>query len=323
MTHKAIGFGLLAAALAAAAGNAIGQSYPIKPIRFIVPYAPGGPTDLLARILGQKLTEAWGQPVVVENRAGANGNIGAEAVARSAADGYTLFLGNTSILTINPHLYKKLSYDATRDFAPVSLVVAAPLVLVVHPSLPAHNVRQLIALAKSRPGQMNFASAGSAGIAHLAGELFKSMAGVDLVHIPYKGAGPAMIDVMGGQVALTFTSTVSTLQHVKAGKLRGLGVTSRKRSPMLPDIPAIAETVAGYEVNPWYGVLVPARTPAEIVGRLSAEISRIGKLPDVRDRLTADGGEVIAGTPAQFSEVIKSDFDKWAKVTRASGVRLD
>lgn len=310
------------ALLAAVARSAYPQAYPTRPIRFIVPYAPGGPTDILARLLAQRMSESWGQAVLVENRAGANGNIAAEFVARSAADGHTLLLGNTSIFTINPHVYKKLGYDPIKDFLPVSLVVAAPLVLVVHPSLPAPDLKALIALARAKPDQLAFSSSGYGGISHMAGELFKLSTKTAMTHVPYKGAGPAAAAVVGGEVALSFTSTVSTMHHVNAGRLRALGVTSAKRVASLPKIPAIAELVAGYEVNPWYGVLVPAGTSEGIVSKLNAEIARIARLPDVGPRLVADGGEVVANSPGQFAALIQADFERWRRVARTTEGKL-
>ena len=299
-----------------------GQGYPNKTVRFIVPYAPGGPTDIVARLLGQRMSEAWAQPVVVENRAGANGNIAAEFVAKAPADGYTLFLGNTSILTINPHSYRKIAYDPQKDFAPVSMVVAAPLVLIVHPSLPVKDVRGLVALAKAKPGQLTYASSGRGGISHMASELLALSTGTSMIHVPYKGAGLAAADVLAGQVVMSLTSSVSSMPHVNAGRLRALGVTSAKRTRSLPQLPAIAEFVPGYEVDPWYGVLVPGGTPDAIVKRIHAEIVRIAKLPDVGPRLTTDGGDVVANTPSEFAALIKSDFDKWGQVARKAGLDL-
>lgn len=299
-----------------------GQGYPNKTVRFIVPYAPGGPTDIVARLLGQRMSEAWAQAVVVENRAGANGNIAAEFVAKAPADGYTLFLGNTSILTINPHSYRKIAYDPQKDFAPVSMVVAAPLVLIVHPSLPVKDVRGLVALAKAKPGQLTYASSGRGGISHMASELLALSTGTSMIHVPYKGAGLAAADVLAGQVVMSLTSSVSSMPHVNAGRLRALGVTSAKRTRSLPQLPAIAEFVPGYEVDPWYGVLVPGGTPDAIVKRIHAEIVRIAKLPDVGPRLTTDGGDVVANTPSEFAALIKSDFDKWGQVARKAGLDL-
>jgi len=291
-------------------------------VRIIVPYAPGGPTDIVARLLGQRMTETWGHPVVADNRAGANGNIAAELVAKSAPDGHTLFIGNTSVLTINPHTYKKIAYDPIKDFVPISLVVAAPLLLVVHPSLPAKDVKSLVTLARSKPGELAYASSGRGGISHLAAELFRMSTGTSLIHVAYKGAGLAANDVYAGQVAMSFTSAVSTMHHVNAGRLRALGVTSAKRQQSLPQVPTIAETVPGYEVDPWYGVLAPGGTPETVIKRVHAEIVRIAKLPDVGPRLTADGGDVVANTPAEFTAIIRKELDKWGTVVRKAGVDL-
>lgn len=299
------------------------DAYPARAMRFIVPYAPGGPTDVLARIVGQKLTERWGQPVVVENRSGANGAIGAELVARSPGDGHTLFLGNTSILTINPALYAKLPYDADRDFAPVNLTVTAPLILVVHPSTAVRTVPEMVRLAKARPGQLTFASAGTGGVAHLSGEMLKHLAKIDLTHVPYKGAGPAVVDLISGHVSMTFTSTVSVMQHVNAGRLRGIAVTTPKRAPSLPQIPSIAESVPGYDVSPWYGVLVPSGTPRAVITRLHEEISRIVAAPDIAQRLTTDGGTVVSLGPTEFAQVIRDERTKWAQVVKAARIKAE
>ena len=301
------------------------DAYPVKPIRLVVPYAPGGPTDVMARLLGQKWMERWGPPVIVDNRAGGNGVIGAEYVARAPADGYTLLLGNTSVLTINPAVYAKLPYDADKQFAPVTLSVAAPLILVVHPSLSVNNVVQLIALAKSkvRAATLTYASAGTGGVANMSGELLKFMAKIDMVHVPYKGAGPAVTDLVSGQVAMTFTSTVSVMPLVKSGRLRGLAVSTAKRAPSLPDIPAIAETVPGYDVSPWYGVLAPAGTPAGVIQKLYAETVRIVAAPDVAQRLSLDGGSVVNSTPEEFARVLREERTKWSRVVKAAGIRVE
>lgn len=319
-------FGLvmaLAAPVAMSQERPAADNYPVKPIRFIVPYAPGGPTDILARIIGQKLTESWGQQVLVENRGGANGLIAAELAIRAPADGHTLFLGNTSILTINPALYARLPYDAEKDFAPVNLTVAAPLVLVVHPSTAVRSVSELVKLAKARPGQLTFASSGSAGVSHLAGELLESLTGIDMTHVPYKGTAPAVVDLLSGQVSLTFSSAVSVMPHVKAGRLRGLGVTTPKRAPSLPDMPSIAEAVPGYDVSPWYGVLVPAGTPRAVVMKLHEAIVRIVADKEVEKRLTADGGSIVSAGPAAFADTIRREKVKWAKVVKAANIRLE
>ena len=314
---------LLASPLVAAQEKSAADGYPAKTIRFIVPYAPGGPTDILARLLGQKYSERWGQPVVVDNRAGANGAIGAEILVRSPPDGHTLFLGNTSVLTINPSVYRRLPYDAERQFQPVNLTVSAPLVLVVHPSTGVKTVRDMIALAKVPNSNLTFASSGTGGVSHMSGELMKMMAKINLIHVPYKGAGPAALNVITGECALTFTSTVSVMPHVKAGRLRGIAVTTPRRDKLLPDIPAIAETIAGYEVSPWYGVFVPAATPMGIVNKLHAETTRIMSAPEVAKRMAADGGTVINLGPAEFSKVLTAERTRWARVVQATGFKVD
>ena len=299
------------------------QEFPAKTMRLVVPYAPGGPTDVVARILSQRWAERWGQPVIVDNRAGGNGVIGAEFVARSPADGYTLLLGNTSVLTINPVVFPRLTYDAEKQFAPVTLSVAAPLILVVHPSTTVSSVAQLIALAKSRTGALTYASAGTGGVANMSGELLKIMAKIDMVHVPYKGAGPAVTDLVAGQVAMTFTSTVSVMPFVKQGRLRGLAVTTPRRAPTLPEIPAIAETVPGYDVSPWYGVLAPAGTPAAVIQKVHAETVRIIATPEVAQRLSFDGGTVVNSTPEAFAVTLREERAKWARVVREARIRLE
>jgi tripartite-type tricarboxylate transporter receptor subunit TctC len=313
---------MAACALLGTTSSTLAQTYPAKTIRIVVPYAAGGATDLIARLLGQRISEAWGQAVVVDNRVGANGGIAAEVVARAPGDGYTLMLGNTSVFTINPHVYKKLNYDPIKDFAPVTLVVNAPLILVVHPSLPTPDIKAVIALARARPQQLAFASSGYGGISHMAGELFKISTKTAMTHVPYKSTGQAGTAVLSGEAAMSFTSPVSTMQHVNAGRLRVLGVTSAKRMPQLPNTPAIGEFVPGYEVDPWFGMLAPAGTPDEIVKKLNAEIVRISRSPDVGPRLVAEGGEVVLNSPSQFAAVIRTDFDRWARVARTTdGVR--
>jgi tripartite-type tricarboxylate transporter receptor subunit TctC len=299
------------------------DSYPSKPIRFIVPYAPGGPTDILARLLGQKFTERWGQPVVVDNRAGANGSIGAEMLAKSPADGSVLFLGNTSILTINPAVYRRLPYDAEKHFQPVNLTVSAPLILVVHPSTGVKTVRDMVNLAKTPGANLTFASSGTGGVSHMAGELMKTLAKIEIIHVPYKGAGPAALHVLTGECAMTFTSAVSVMPHVKAGRLRSVAVTTPKRDALLPDVPAIAETIAGYDVSPWYGVFVPGGTPMAIVNKLHAETTRIVQAPDIAQRLAADGGTVVSQGPDAFAKIIRAERASWARVVQATGFRAD
>lgn len=298
------------------------QQYPDRPIRLIVGFPPGGAADILGRIAAQQLTQALGQQVVVDNRGGAGGLIATEIAAKATPDGYTLLF--TSIPhVINPHLYRKVNYDAIKDFVPVVQFVAVPLMMASHPALPAKTVKELIAYAKSRPGQINYASGGSGASSHLAMELFKTMAGVDLNHIPYKGTGPLITDLIAGQVSLTIASAVPLAPQVKSGKLRGLAVTGPKRSPSFPDLPAIAETVPGYEVVNWFGVLAPAGTPKTIVGRLSADVNKALASRDLKERLNAQGADAAGGTPEEFSKVIKADFAKWAKVVRNSGARVD
>ena len=297
--------------------------YPNKPVRLVLPFPPGGGTDTLGRVVGAKLSEALGQQVVIENRPGAGANIGAEVVAKSLPDGYTLLMGNI-IHAINVSLYGKLGYDLVRDLAPVSLLASTPNIVVVHPSVPAKSVKELIALAKARPGQLDVASSGSGSSAHLAGELFNNMAGTKMTHVPYKGGGPAVIALIGGEVSVGFATTPSVINHVKSGKLRGLAVTSAQRSPSAPDLPTVSEAgLPGFEVVGWYGLLVPSGTSGGIVSRLHAESVKLLKLPDVKDRLDATGFEPIGTTPEQFGAYIRSEIAKWAKVVKASGVRVD
>jgi tripartite-type tricarboxylate transporter receptor subunit TctC len=299
------------------------QDFPRKPIRMIIPYPPGGPTDILGRIVAQNLSERLGQQVVVENKPGASGMIGADLVAKAPPDGYTL-LANASIHVINASLYKKPTYDAIKDFTPVSLIADVPLVLVVPPELPVKSVKDLIALAKSKSGKLNFASSGNAAAPHLAGEAFKIATGVDMQHVPYKGSGPALTDLMGGQVQLMFDSLPSSISHVKSGKLRAIAVTTAKRSSALPSVPTIAESgVPGFDISTWYGVWAPAGTPKEIVSRLSGEIAKIVKLPDVRERLSGLGAEPVGSSPDEFAAYCRSELAKWAKIVKASGATVD
>lgn len=314
-----------AAVLAGVAGDACAQSaYPSKPIHLVVPFSSGGPSDVLARAIGQKLGESLRQPVVIENRTGAGGNIGSDYVAKAPPDGYTLVLGTVGTHSINAGLYSKLPFDTLRDFAPVALVASATIVMVAHPSVPAKSIRELVTLAKSTPGQLNFASPGSGTPQHLSAELFKTTAGVELTHIPYKGAAPALTDLLGGQVSLGFVSLPAALPHVKAGKLRALGVTATKRSVVAPEVPTIAESgLPGYEVENWYGVLAPAGTPGEIVSKLNAEIVKVLQRRDVRESLNTQGFEILQSTPEQFTAFMKTELAKWAKVVKLSGAKAD
>jgi tripartite-type tricarboxylate transporter receptor subunit TctC len=297
------------------------QAYPAKPIRLILPFPPGGSTDIVARLIGQKLTESWGQPVLIENRPGAGGNIAAETAARAAPDGYTLFQVNVAN-AIGATLYPKLPYDLITSFAPVIQLATTPYVLLAHPTVPAKNTAELIALAKARPGQLNYASAGGGSATHLSGELLKSMAGVNIVHVPYKGTGPAVTALLSGEVDLYFATVPAALPLVEAKKLRALGVTSARRSPLMRDVPAIAEAgLKGYETSTWHGILAPAATPADIVVKLNAEIARTLAQPAVRERLVGQGLDPVGGTPEQFGAYLKTEISKWAVVVKASGAR--
>lgn len=299
----------------------LAQTYPVKPVRVLVGFAPGGSTDTIARIIAPKLGERLGQQIVVENRPGAAGNIAAELTAKAAPDGYTLLMASAS-LTINASVYRKLPFDPVKDFAAVTLVTSSPFVLVTHPSVPARSVRELVALAKSKPGALNYGSGGASS--RLATELFASMAGIRIVHIPYKSSGPAVTDLLGGQIAMMFSAPPAALPHVQSGRLRALGVTGSRRLSGASAIPTIAESgLAGYEVNSWSGLLAPGATPGEIIARIAAEVANVMHLPDVRDRLPAQGLEATTNTPAQFGAYIRADVEKWAKVVRASGARAD
>lgn len=298
--------------------------YPVRPIRFIAPNLPGGPTDIQARLIGQKLAESWGQPVVIENRAGASGIIGTEAAAKSPPDGYTLVTGNNATFGANVSLFKKLPYDPVKDFAPIVWVSTQPNILVVHPSLPVKSVKQLIALAKARPGQLNYAGTGMGAAANLSAELFKSMTGTNMVGISYKSAAPALIDLIAGQTQLMFATSLSVMPHIQANRVRALGVTTARRTRAMPDLPTIAEAgVPGFEATTWHGVFVPAGTPVAIVEKLNAEINRMLQLPDVRERLAALGAEIIGGTPRELADHIQREIPKWAKVIKDSGARAE
>jgi tripartite-type tricarboxylate transporter receptor subunit TctC len=315
---------LLAAAFLLAASTCAAQSYPAKPIRIIVPFPAGGIADLFGRVIGQKFTEAWGQPAVVDNRPGAGGNIGADLVAKSPPDGYTLVTGSIGTHAVNVSLFSKLPYDPVRDFAPVSLIMEAEGLLVVHPSLPVKSVRELVALAKARPGQLSYASAGHGTASHLSGELFKSMAKVNMVHVPYKGNVPAITDLLTGQTSLLFATMPTVLPQVQAGRLKALAVTSSSRSPAAPELPTIAEAaLPGYSVTNWIGIFAPAGTPRDIVQKLNGEIIRTMQAPDIQKRLVNEGAKFTAATPDQFGVFVKAEMAKWAKVVKEAGIRVD
>jgi tripartite-type tricarboxylate transporter receptor subunit TctC len=298
------------------------QSFPTKPIRWVVPFAPGGSTDTLARTLAVKLSEALGQQVVIDNRAGASGNIGMEIVARAPADGHTILLGYIANVAIAPSLYEKLPFDPVKDYEPITLLATSPNVLVAHPTVAAKNLKELIALAKSQPGKLNYASASIASVGHLTGELLNDLAGIKMTHVAYKGSGQAVTDLLGGHIQLMFSGFSSTLPHIKSGKLRALAQTGEKRSPALADVPTIAESgFPKFEATAWYGVHAPAKTPKPIVNRLNAELVKALKLPDVSERLGSLGFEIAATTPEHYGNYIRSEIKKWAKVVKASGAK--
>ncbi len=318
------GLALLLTSAAMPMALAAETAYPVKPVRMIAPYPPGGTSDIIARIAGQKLNEAWGQQIVVDNRAGANGGIGSELAAKSPADGYTLLVGNMTPIAANPSLYSKLGYDPLRDFAGVTLVAAGPNVLVVNPGLPVKSVQELVAYAKANPGKLNFGSGGAGSPAHLAGEMFKSLTGVAMTHVPYKGTVLSVNDLIAGQVQVVFSDAPPAVPHVKSGKLRALAVTGAKRTPLLPELPTVAEAgVAGFALDNWWGILVPAGTPKPIIARLNTEIVKAMQTIDVKDRFANLGVEAIWSTPAAFDDYIKTESAKLAKIIKASGARAD
>lgn len=313
----------LAAVLApAAAGAAAAQAYPARPIRLVIPFAPGGANDIIGRLVGAKLAEVLGQQIVFDNRGGAGGSIGVELAAKAPPDGYTLVLGNIATLAVNPTLYPKLPYDPLKDLQPISLVAKLPQVLVVHPSLPAGSVRELVALAKKRPGELMYGSGGSGSGAHLTAEYFKLLAKIDLVHVPYKGLGPAYVDLLAGQIPIVFGGVPGVAPHIRSARVRPLGVTGAQRVPAFPQVPTIAEAgVPGYEATLWYGVLAPAATSTAVVARLHAALSAALQSRELRQRLVADGAEPAASTPEEFRAHIESEIQRWAPIIRASGAR--
>ena len=328
-TSKAFIALLFAAAMHAAsaqsASTGSGQAYPNRPIRLIVPYPPGSSTnDILGRALALRLTNELGQQVVVDNRSGASGNMGSELVAKSLPDGYTLLIGVAGPLAVGPAVYSNLGYDPIKDLAPIAMYASVPYILVVNPTVAANNVKELIALAKAKPGQMNFASSGSGGSPHLCGELFKVMAGIDIVHIPYKGAGIAMIDVLSGQIPMICTGATALSAHIKAGRLRPLGVASLKRSQLMPDIPTISEQgLIGFEVNSWTGLLAPAKTPEPIIRRLYEAVAKIDNSDDMKNFLASVGAEATLMGPREFGAYLKVDTARWAKVVKAAKLKID
>jgi tripartite-type tricarboxylate transporter receptor subunit TctC len=314
----------LAALLALSASCAWAQEYPTKPIRLVVPFPAGGTTDILAREVGQYLSVSLGQPVVVDNRPGAGGNIGADLVAKSPPDGYTLLMGTVGTHAINASLYAKIPYDHVKDFAPVILVAGVPNVLVVNPSVPVNSVQELIAYAKANPGKLNFASSGAGTSIHLSGELFKVMAGVKMTHVPYKGSAPALQDLLGGQVQLMFDNLPPSLPQIKGGKLRALAVTSTTRAPALPDVPTIAESgLPGFEASSWFGILAPAGTPPAIIAKVNAEVDKWLASPEGKEKLVAIGANAGGGSPEDFARHIQAETAKWAKVVKDSGAKVD
>src|SRR5690349_6536560 len=315
---------LVTAASLSVAPSAAAQSFPAKPATLVVPFPPGGPLDATGRAIAQKLTEAWGQSVIVENKPGAGGNIGADYVAKSRPDGYTVVMGALSTHAVNPSLYPKMPYDAKKDFAPITLVAVTPNVLVVNPSLSVHSVKELIAYAKANPGKLSFGSGSIGSAGHLAGELFKVDAGVDMVHVPYKGAAPAMQGLLAGDTQLMFDNLASAMSQVKAGKLRALAVTTAERSKLVPDLPTMAEAgVPGFDISTWSGLLAPAGTPPDVVAKWNADVTRILSAPDMRERLAAQGAEAAPDTPAEFSRFIATEIAKYARIVKVSGAKVD
>lgn len=324
LCRRALLAGLIVSSIHSGAAVAQGDlSYPAKPVRFVVGQAPSGATDLVARAVAQKLGELVGQSILVENRTGAAGSIAAATVAKSPPDGYTLLVVSSSY-SINPALYTNLAFDPVRDLAPVTLLAEAPFLLVVHPSMPVRAVKELVAFAESKPDALNFASGGLGSSGHLAGELFKSLAAVKMVHVPYKGAGPALIDVIAGQVHLTFASMISSLPHVRSGKLRALAVTSAKRSAATPELPTVADAgVRGYSTTTWYGVLAPTGTEGNLIARLNGDLKKVLGAPDLNKRLSADGAEPVGGTPEHFQKHLAAEMAKWRKVVKDAGIRAE
>jgi len=315
---------LCGALLALATFSAVAQPYPSKPIKLVVPFPPGGPLDLAGRAIADHLAKAWGQPVVVDNKPGAGGNIGADLVAKSPPDGYTIVMGALSTHAVNPHLFAKMPYDALKDFAPVTLVATTPNVLVLNPTVKANDVRELIALAKASPGKLSFASGSNGSAGHLAGELFKTLAGIDIVHVPYKGGAPAMQDLLGGQVQFMFDNLANSTAQLKAGKLKAFAVTTAKRSALAPELPTMAEAgVPGFDISTWYGIMAPAGTPPDVVKKLNAEIVRFLGSDEAKEKLKAQGAEPAPMSPEQFDQFVRAEWTKYAKIVKDSGAKVD
>ena len=312
----------LAAALLLTGGSALAQSWPVKPIRMVIAFPPGGPTDIVSRVIAQQLSQQLGQSVVVDNKPGAGGNIAAELVAKAPADGYTIFY-NTSAIVIAPALYGKVNYDTLNDFAPVALTASVPLVLVVHPQLPAKNVKEFIELARAKPGQLNYSSSGTGTITQLASAMFSFQLGLQTQHVPYKGSAPALVDLAAGQTQFMIDTMNTVLPYVRDGRLRALGVASLKRSELLPDIPTLAETVPGFEAAAWQGVVVPAQTSPEIIARLNQELNKALQHPDVRTKLALQGADILGGTPAQYAAYIRSEIPRWSKAVKDSNAKAE
>jgi tripartite-type tricarboxylate transporter receptor subunit TctC len=314
---------LLVVVLLAGAAHAQ-QNYPNRPVRWVVPFAPGGPTDLMSRAVGEKLGQRLGQLFVVDNRAGAGGNIGAEIVAKAPPDGYTIMIGHVGTHAINIALYRSVPYDPVRDFTPISLLATLPMVLVLHPAVQATTVQELVALAHKRPGELNFASAGNGGPTHLTAEVFKNMAKASIVHVPFKGNAQALTELISGRVQMMFSNPLTAMPHVRSGRLRAVAVSTAKRSPQAPELPTIAESgLPGFDVTPWYGVLGPAALPHAITARLNSDIMEIVKTPDMRERFVAQGVDLAASTPEQFAALIKAEVPKWRKIVQDSGAKVD
>ena len=315
---------LLLAVLIAFAAPASAQNYPAKPIHLIVPFPPGGGTDLFSRAIATKLTERLGWTIVVDNKPGAGGNLGVDAAVKSAPDGYTMVMGQTSDLAVNPTLYRRLPYDPLKDLAPVVLVASAPIILVVAESSPYRSLADVVAAAKEKPGRLTFATPGNGTVAHLTGVMLQHAAGIELVHVPYKGAAQALPDLIGGQVDLYSSSVSSVIGQIKGGKVRPIAVASAKRSPTLPAVPTVAQSgYPGFDADSWYGLLVPAGTPPAIAQRLNAEVNKLLALPDLRERIGAEGGEALGGTPERFTALLRSDLAKWGDAVRRSGAKVD